>query len=218
MGTILAQTIVDSCSAELRDLRGVEFTVTTLLGFFNDGQKAICILKPSSLVKNEAVKLVAGAKQSIPAGGTALIDIVRNMGADGLTVGNSITVADRKVLEAFLPGWSMGTGNAVVKNFMFDEHDQRTYYVYPPQPAASQGYVEIAYGLFPTDIAIGTAITLDDIYVTVLKDYIMYRALRGKYEEIATSRLNAFYQALGVKGKREIIDSPNTEQTKGQGG
>lgn len=218
MGSIIAQTIVDSCSAEIRDLRGVEFTVDTLLGFLNDGQREICIIKPNSLTKNEAVKLIAGAKQGIPAGGVELIDIVRNMGTTGTTVGNAITVADRKILEAYLPGWSAVTANATVKNFMFDEHDQRTFYVYPPQPATNQGYVEMVYSLYPTDVIISGAITLDDIYEPVLKDYIMYRAFRGKYEELATSRLNAFYQALGVKGKREIVDSPNTEQPKAQQG
>jgi len=44
------------------------------------------------------------------------------------------------------------TGAAEVQNYMYDEKDPLHYYVYPPQPAADPGYLELVYSAIPPPV------------------------------------------------------------------
>lgn len=215
MSTITAQSVVDKVQVILQDTTGVRWPDSELLDWLNDGQREIVLYKPNAFIKNLAVRMAGGTKQSLPADGVQLIDVVRNMGTNGNTPGRAVRITMREVLDSQLPDWHSETPSSVVKHYVYSLLDPKNFYVYPPQPAAGQGYVELVYGASPTDTTLGGTITLDDIYQNVLVDYILYRAYSKDTEYAAdqnraATHQNAYIAALTGKAKVEVGANPNS--------
>jgi len=214
MSIITAQNIVDKAEIILQDITNVRWPETELLGWFNDGCREVVLQKPDAYTKNEAVVLVEGTKQSVPTTGMQLTDVIRNMGADGTTPGDAITLLNRHILDSQNPSWHADAPSATVKHYMFDDRDPRDFYVYPPQPSEAPGYVELVYSAAPADIAIDATILLDDVYANCLLDYILYRAY-SKDKDFASNAQRAvahyttFMNSLGVREKGEMQGDPN---------
>lgn len=201
MGSITVASIISLARTELFDETApYRFTDGKLTEWLNAGQRQIVLLKPTASVANESVQLVAGAKQTLPASGIVLIDIVRNMGSNGNVPGTPISRKDRQSLDALLPTWGSMPAKAQVKYYMFDERDQSRFYVYPKQPDAGQGYVEMIMSCYPDTALVNATITIDDIYEGALLDYIAYRGFRRDDQARAAMYFGTFTQA--VTGKK----------------
>ena len=214
MATITVASVINKVQTILQDTTGIRWPDAELLGWINDGQREIVLYKPNAFVMNKAVKLMPGTKQSLPADGVQLIDVVRNMGTEGASPGRAIRITMREILDSQVPGWHAATGELEVKHFVYSMLDPKTFYVYPPQPAASQNYVEIVYAAAPTECALGGTITLDDIYQTILVDYSLYRAYSKDTEFAADQNRakvhqDAYLTALTGKAKVESGVNPN---------
>jgi len=208
-----ARQVVDDAKTALLDETGVRWGDKELLDYLNDGQREIVKYKPEANTVNESVQLVAGTKQTLPAGAVCLIDLTRNMGADGATPGDIIHECPKKTLDAILPGWHKSIPSASALHFCFDERDSKTYYVYPPQPASGMGYVEQVRADNPTDCTLadhdGTStgdsdsnLSLPDEYANDLYHFVLHRAHSKETEAASTQKaafhLQAFGQGLGV--------------------
>lgn len=214
MATITVRSILDKAHVILQDTTGVRWSDSELLGWLNDGQREVVIFKPNAFVTNSAIKLVAGTKQSIPSNGVQLIDVVRNMGVSGNSPGRPVRITDQKIMDAQNPNWHQQTADSEARHYMYSPLDPKHFYVYPPQPAVNQGYVEIIYGTIPFDAEINGIITLDDIYQNALIDYILYRAY-SKESEVADQARAAnhqrnYFASLTGKLKSEVGASPST--------
>lgn len=217
MATVTVASIVVKVQTILQDVTGIRWPEAELLGWLNDGQREVVLYKPNAFVTNENLQLVQGTRQDLPASGVQLIDVVRNMGTSGSAPGRAIRITMREILDAQVPDWhnpAITTPSAEVKHYMYSLLDPRHFYVYPPQPASSRGYVELIYGAAPGDATLVGTISLDDIYMTVLIDYIMYRAYSKDTEYAAdtgraAAHQQAYLSALTGKAKVEAIANPN---------
>jgi hypothetical protein len=221
MSTITVSSVILKVQTIIQDATGIRWPTDELLGWLNDGQREIVLFKPNAFVKNTSVVLIPGTKQNLPTDGIQLIDVVRNMGTDGTTPGRSIRIAMREVLDSQSPEWHSSTPAASVKHYMYSLFNPKNYYVYPPQPTAGMGYVELIYGASPTDATMITTITVDDIYQSVLLDYILYRAYSKDTEfaadpNRATAHQNAYLSSLGAKAKVEAGTDPNANAPANQ--
>jgi len=217
MGTILASDIVNRARKIIQDDTGIRWPDAECLDWLNDGQREIVLLRPEANVVNATVALIAGTKQTIPATGIQLLDIVRNMvGAGMLTPGRVIRLVDREVLDSTIPAWhsDAAAANGEVQHYIFDGRDPKTFYVYPQAPAVPNG-LEIVYSASPTDVAtVAGAIAIDDIYANALLDYILYRSYSKDAEfsgnaQRAVGHYSAFGNSLGLKLKADISVNPN---------
>lgn len=213
MGTITAQSIIDKAEQILLDSTNVRWTENELLGWLNDAQRQIALIRPDSSVTNANIVLVVGTKQSIPAAGLRLIDVIRNMGVGGATPGSAVRLVDREVLDTQRPDWHSETASAVIKHFVHDQRNPKNFYVFPP--ALVNATVEAIYSVAPSEVAaIGNTITLDDIYQNPILDWILYRAFSKDAEyaanqELSVKHLQAFMGALGAKTEVDIATSPS---------
>lgn len=216
MGTLTAQSIVDRVEGTLQDTGNNTWGETELLGHLNDAIEKICVLKPDAYVVTAPVQLVAGAKQALPAGGTAVKEIIRNMGADGNTPGNAVTLVGRVEMNAALPGWMAAAASPTVIHWVYDPKDDlKTFYVYPPQPGTGMGYVEMRHGAVPAAIAIGGTIPIDDNYENAIMLFILHRAWLKKQPVLAGGFLSMFMTDLGLSEERKKEDDPNKAPEKG---
>lgn len=217
---IAAQSIIRRVVETLQDTTSIRWPVAELVRYLNDGQREIIVHRPDAMVTNAARALSAGSRQSLPADGTKLIDVVRN------SAGNkrSIRLCSREILDAQSPGWHNLAGVTEIVHFMFDPRDPTTFYVYPPA-AASGASVDLVYSALPSDVAEPAAgadytavsgnISVPDIYGNVLQDYILYRAYMKDSDyagngQRATAHYGAFANALGIEIKGTVMVAPTS--------
>ena len=217
---IPAQQIIRRCVETLQDTTSIRWPVAELVRYLNDGQREVVLYRPDAMVTNATVTCVAGTKQTLPANGAKLIEVIRNARAAGTK--RAVRMVNREILDAQMPGWHTLAGVDDVLHFMYDPRDPRVFYVYPPATTNTQ--LDIVYAAYPTDIvepadgATYTAVTgnisLPDIYGNVLQDYILYRAYTKDSEyagnaQRAQAHYAAFANALGIEIKATVAVAPN---------
>jgi len=216
MATITGQSLVTKAQTLIQDNTGVRWPRDELLGYLNDGQREVVLLRPEASVTNASKVLTANStKQSLPADAVMLIDVPRNMGAAGTTAGRVIRIVSREILDAQYPNWHVdANAGGDIRHFTYDPRDPKTFYVYPKSPATSL-FVELVYASSPvaTDDA-GAVIGIDDIYANALVDYILYRAYSKDAEyaqnsQLAVAYYTAFANALGIKTNTDLQRNPN---------
>ena len=153
MGTITGNELITRAANQLQDPDHTRWSMAELLNYINDCQRDIVMRKPDAYTKSESTVLaISECKQSLPSDAIMLLDISRNLGTDGSTLGRAITRIERPVMDQQWPDWQTDTGAAEVQHYMYDEKDPLNFYVYPPQPAASPGYVELIYSAVPDPV------------------------------------------------------------------
>lgn len=195
MPTITARRIIERASILMQDTTNVRWPQDELLKWLNDGQREVVVYRPSAFAKTSVVALAAGTKQTLPADGTALLGVVRNMAADGVTPGTAIRPVTREILDAQIPDWHTMASVASVKHYIYHPANTQTYWVYPPSNGT--GKAEIVYAAVPVDVTIDQVISVDDLYMSALLNYIMFRAYSKDAEYASNAQLaTAYYQAF----------------------
>lgn len=223
MGTILASAIIDRVEALLNDSGNDRYNATTdLLVWLNEAQKEAVKISPPIYVTTANVQLVAGIKQALPTGGFLLIDVTRNMGVAGATPGTPIKIVEKDDLTDMLPTWMTATAAVPTIHYMYSKDNPEIFYVYPGQPASPQ-YVEISYVKPPADIAAGAAITINDIYVNEIMNYMFYKAysLNAEFSFVAAQKAvthyNDFVTAFGRSDLVKRMVNPNIPDKQKRG-
>lgn len=207
MPTLTAAYTIDKAEVILQDTTNIRWPEGELLGWFNDGQREIVMLRPDAYAQRVAHALVNGTRQQIPGAGYQLIKVVRNMGADGNTPGRVVRKVPEEQLDASTPDWHASAASAVTLHYTFDIREPKTFYVYPP--AIAPNTVELVYSSAPSPLAAKTDVQLlDDVYANALLDYVLYRAYSKDAESTANAQRavahrTAFEQSLGLKAQAD---------------
>lgn len=253
--TVLVKDLLYKVSTQLHDLapQFTRWTEHELVGWLNDAQRAIAKYMPSSCSRVDVVKLVPGTKQSIeqiPANrvipgdgssptavsGMALLDVRRNMGANGTTPGNAIRIVDMEILDSIYPDWHTKTGNPT--QYAFRQVTPKVFYVSPGVGSSSSVWIELSYIALPTPIVANGAfgfdgsstvpISVNDTYTDDLINYVLARAymkdaefaananLASAHTTLFTSSINAQVAALtGVNPNMQSLPiNPNLPQSR----
>lgn len=134
---MLAEGILVDVARAINDTAYARWTKDELVGYLNDGQRAIAMARPDAVSKRVTLPLGNGAGQTIPSDGERFLRLIRNMGADGATPGAAITYQDIDQLARGDPSWISATAAASIKHYLFDPADPTRYYVWPPGIQAS---------------------------------------------------------------------------------
>jgi hypothetical protein len=214
-----ANQVIAAAQKILLDDTGVRWPATELLSYLNDGQREIVTLKPEANTVATPLQLAAGTRQSLPAGGVMLFAVTRNLGTDGQTPGPVVAEIPQQTLDAVLPGWHMAAPSATVLHFCFEERDPKRFLVYPPQPSANRGYVEVLHSALPAECTLEGALSLADEYANLLGDYVLSRAYAKDTEAGSDAKAagyrQSFLQGLGVKEVAEAKNEPAKSRRPG---
>lgn len=220
MAVTTVGTIINNVKLVLQEVTaaGTRWANEELIRWLNESYQAVVQIKPDSASVNESIELEPGTKQSIPASGLRLLDVVRNTASGSDKLG--IMVTTRRALDSTRRGWHADDPSLNIEQFVFDEQDPRHFYTYPP--AASGAEVEIIYAAVPQphDVNEGLeglkdqAIRLPDSFAPVITDYILYRAYSKDAAHAANlnraqMHMQAYMAALGQKVEVHRFTSPN---------
>ena len=238
MGTIYASAIFTEVDGILLDTSKVRWTDAEKLRYLNAGQRQAVILKPDVYTLSTVYKLAAGTKQSVPDGTSAFqtpaavtipeciqfLRLIRNMGTTGLVAGAAITPVGMDFMDAYNPTWHADSASATARNYVYNEEDPDHFYVSPPQPPSSQGYVEAVFSASPADVVAAAgpsydvAITISDVYKDILVNYILFRcyAKDAAFSPYNASRAVEYWNlfVLGLERKDLVSKtmSPNVKK------
>lgn len=210
---LTAQNIMDRASMIIQDLTNVRWPASELLNWFNDGRRELAIARPDIYSISANLTLVAGTRQTLPAGTLRLLDVPRNVN------GQAITVTQRGFLDQQNPSWTQLSGSATVKHFMLDERNPTQFWVYPP--ATSSAQIEVIYQATPTDYTAGsTLISNEELYSGSLVDYVCYRAFSKDSEYAgnaarAAAHYTQFANSVQAGAAVTVTTSPNARNVGG---
>jgi hypothetical protein len=150
-----------------------------------------------------------------------LLDVTRNMATTSTK--KVVRLVSRAVLDDQRPGWHGETGSVNIQHYTFDARQPKEFFVYPPATTSAQ--LEVVYSTAPTahtlteaeldpDSGSAEVIKLDDIYMSPIIDWVLYRAYSkdaeyGANEQRAAASYQAFNAAIGAKSQ---VDSSSTPQ------
>lgn len=182
---------------------GVRWLNADMLGYLNDGQTLIALLKPEASPATTQLALVAGTRQALPAGGLSLVRVNRNVTGAG-ALGTVPRVVLPETLDGLMPDWHTHTAAAVVKFVGYTPAIPKEFWTYPPQPANTTQKLDSTYSVVPAKLtAVSDAISLTDEYGPALVDYMLHRAFAKDAEVIDSANrsqnaLAGFAAKLGV--------------------
>lgn len=193
------------------------WTDAELLRALSDGQRTIAAMFPDQATKVATVLLVEGTRQELPTDGESLITVYRNMGASGTLPGRAIRLIKREILDDQNPYWHAEGKTSLIYNYVYDPLDPQAYSVYPPANGVS--YVQLNYSFNPPEVsALSTAISLSDIYLTPLTDFVLYKA-HQKDSDFAAGQGRAAYHLqafmLFLTGRDQMDEETNPNQSLG---
>lgn len=217
---ISVQTIIENARILLQDTDegGIRWVDTELIAWLNEGATEIVRIHPESHAKNVDLPLVQGTKQQVPSDGMQLLNIYRNTNGSG-TPGRVIRLINMDIMNNERPSWHIDSPNPIVTRYMFDSKDPRTFYVYPPNTGA--GHVSLVYSAAPTPVTqLSDTIPVMDVYAAPLTNYVCYRAWFKQVGDAtamqrASSFLELFNGAMGVKKEVEAVSDPNARGMNG---
>ncbi|AFN39123.1 structural protein [Burkholderia phage BcepMigl] len=209
---IAATELITRAGNVLQDEDHVRWEVPELLEWINDAAREAIVRRPAARSVAAVLSLVAGTRQALPERGVELLDVVRNMGADGVTPGRIVRRVDRQLLDDQNPDWHSVRPKNVVKHFTFDERAPRIFYVYPPAIADTK--VETLHSELPPAItAEGDTLDMGAEYMNVLVSYVCFRALSKDSEyangTVAALHYQAFIDAVTDNNQQTTANSPN---------
>lgn len=202
------------------DNTGYRWTDQELIDAINDAQGLIAIHRPDCFPVNAVLTLVDGTKQSIPAGGYRLLDVVRNVGSDGTTPGRAIRPTDRDTLDSYDPYWHSNTKKTEILNSIYDERNPTSFWVNPPALAGSK--VEILYAKRPTTLTATTEdLAIADGYFEGIVLFVLFRAYCkeadfGGNAQLAGSYLSLFASLMGIKLQKDVAFGPSLNRRGGE--
>ncbi len=208
---MIASDVLNRIRILLNDTVAVRWSNDELLSWLTDGQRALAMVRPDASGVRQAVTLVAGTRQTLPADCSRLFEVSRNLSATGAP-GRGITYVERDALESMAPNWHAATASATIRHYVYDGRDKAYFYVYPPAVANTQ--VELFYSKIPAAVTTTTAtLEVPDMYLDALVNYVAYRAYSkdaefGANAALASNYLSLFTALVGAKTKTDVAFSP----------
>lgn len=210
---ILAADLVIRAGQILNDEDNVRWTVLELLEWINDAARETIIRRPAARAVTSVLSLVGGTRQALPADSVELLDVARNIGADGVSPGRSIRRVDRQLLDDQFPDWHMARPKSSIKHFTFDERSPKIFYVFPPAVASGVNIEALYSQLPPVIVDAQEMLDIGAEYLNALLEYVCYRALSKDSEyangQIAALHYQAFTDAVGTNNQTTTANSPN---------
>lgn len=205
-----AQSIVDQARGTLIDTDKITWTDAELLGYLNQGIAQAAGTLLGLYVVTSLVSLVAGTRQTLPAGGLMLLEIPRN----GL--GNAVRQASGAEFAKTRPTWPGETASNDTKFFFYEPHAPTSFMVYPPANVGAQ--VECVYAAVPPAVTLAGTVPISPAFDTALWAFTigLAYAKNTKRQDLGQSKL--FLELYGgalANWKKGLGESASAPDPKG---
>jgi len=225
MATVKVVDIIRRVEDVLQDTN-VRWPRLELQNWINEAYLSIVLLRPDANSEAGMFTCVAGTRQDINSGFSSalrLLDVTRNLKSTSNK--KVIRYVDRPVLDDQRPGWHAETETENIQHYTYDARQPKQFFVYPPAAAGAE--IEVVYASAPgthslseadldPDTGSAETIKLDDIYMSPIIDWVLYRAYSkdaeyGANEARASASYQAFNAAIGAKTQSDTASAPQRQ-------
>lgn len=222
MATVKVIDIIRRVEFVLQDTN-IRWPRLELQNWINESYLAITLLRPDANAKTGTFTCAAGTRQVLTdqfASALRLLDITRNLAS--ASTKKVVRIVSRSVLDDQKPTWHSETQSVNIQHYTYDTRQPKEFFVYPPATTAAQ--LEVIYADAPGTHALAESaldpdgsntdvILLDDIYMSPIIDWVLYRAYSkdaeyGANEARAAASYQAFNSALGAKTQVDAAVAP----------
>lgn len=195
-------------SAMMSDEDRTRWTLEERIDWFNDGAREIVLRRPAARAVTRLIGLENGTYQQAPHGTSQLLDVMRNIKADGKP-GKAVRITDRQQMDAVDPDWHSARAGET-RHYMIDERSPTAFYVYPP---AIEGALIEALLAVPPPAVTGLTDSIDMRveFTGAILNWAMYRCHTkdSEYSQGATAALHyqAFTDAIGAPAQAAQVNS-----------
>jgi len=196
---ILVSDLITRASDLMSDEDLVRWPEDERIRWINDAARAIVVRRPGARAVQTTLTLTAGTYQTTPDRTTQVLDVIRNVNANG-SAGRAIRIADRQALDDADPDWH-SADQEVTQNYVVDDRAPTIFYVYPPAVAGAK--VDALLGQVPPVVTQPTE-TLDmrEEFGEAIVEFMLFRCHTKDSEyangAVATMHYQAFSDAIGV--------------------
>lgn len=192
----------------MMDYKAIRWSIDEAIDWINDSASEIVLRRPAARAITEIVELVSGTKQSANSGTAQLLDVIRNIRADG-TPGKPIRISDRQQIDDAEPNWH-NLRPAPTRHYMIDERSPTSFYVYPP--ALLGATVEVLASKPPPKVELPEdTIDMRSEFINAMLNWMMYRAHSKDSEysqgNMAALHYQAFTAAIGEPAQVAQVNS-----------
>lgn len=193
--------LIDTCLQDLQDPKGVRWTRTELLGYFNEAQRQLATLRPDQVAVSMEIDLEPGYKQRLPGNVLALLDITHNVSRTA----RRITKTMAWQLDVLQPTWRSMQPALEALHFMYDIRLPLDFTVYPPVRIGAKVGASVAVA--PNEATDETSKPgVPATWMDTLRNYVLFRAYSkdaeyGGNTQLASAALQLFNNALGVQAQ-----------------
>ena len=195
---MLISAILDKVSKQIVDVNNVRWTRAELLDYLNFGLSALVVKRPN-IARTTATQATTSGEVAKPADAYSIINVNH-------VDGRAVQYVDVNKISQLEPNWRLETGTPVA--WTRSEFDNDMVYLYPA-PSVSVD-VELVYAKDMKVTLETDDFPIQDIYVPIIFDYIIYRAFDKDSEnpnEAARAQyhLTLFRDALGEKDAADVL-------------
>lgn len=227
--TTLVRTFLGSVSTVLQDIspQWSRWPEAELVVYANYAQRAIAKYLPQAGSRADAIQLTPGTKQDLtkvlaakikPGDGStaadtygiALLDVIRNMGADGATPGRVVRICDRYAKDTNDPDWHTKVGT-VVREFIYDKALPRVFYAVPGVHASTPVWVEVQWMAEPTRIPDGGVPGSEKYNADGTGASATPNALMGIHDQFIEDAQNYVVAMALLKGSKAFQNVPKAQ-------
>lgn len=206
---IQAQKIVEKVARELEDLASVRWTIRTIVGYLNDCILDLQTKRPDAFIVREQFACVAGAMQTLPAGGVKLISVPKN------DAGKVVTPTDGALLDAFNANWRHGASKSAADHYIWDARTPNKFEVYPPVFAGT--FLQVEYVKDVPEIAVPSTnnfasvtgnLQFDAAFLPAIVAYVLGRCYSQRNELSdpgkASMYMSQYAQLIGAEAQSTL--------------
>lgn len=217
MAVLTCGALIDGVQqTQLNDVEQVTWGETELISALNQALAMLIGVRPDASAKVSEFSCVKGTRQTLPEDGLRLLKVVRNIKLDGLA-GRAVRLMNMNDLDSIAPDWHSEPEKDNIKEYMFDERNPKTFYLYPP--AKDGTLLDIEYSFMPDPItSMAQTLPVDITYQQPLQEFMLYKLLSGEGGQgQGAQHLNTALSLIGAKPATEKYLKPINEASSGTG-
>lgn len=187
---------------------------TKLIRVVNQVLRRMIVLRPDLFAYSTDITCVAGARQSIPADGMRIIDVLGDT-----ATGAQAKEINQDMLDVMHPNWTTDPAG-VIQNWIRIARAPTQFYVYPPQTNGTQ--IQIMYARVPTALTATTnVVPVQDAYQAAVVDGVVWLVESVDSESVESGRAKMFMDSFmagttGTLPARTLTDTPTAGQNPQQ--
>lgn len=213
MPTTTIGLCIDMAERKILDESNDEYSEQDLLDLFHLSVKEIINLVPRAHTESKTWKVAPLTRQVIPADGVEIVDVVMNMGTDGISPAGAIRETTLDVMKSLVPGWEADTATALAENWFRLPESKTEFMIYPPSTGSN--YILGRVTTIPAAVLWDSndnfklaIIPIDDTFATAIINGMVYMAYDDDSDIPGnTPRSQVYYgrflQDLGLRAQKE---------------